>query len=150
MRQDSEDYGYYRAPYNPEFLERIHRREREAKARKARREAEKWCAARVEGTPQRVNDVINEIAAKHLVPVPVLLGNGRTRVIIEAKREACYELKARFQWASWAQIGKWLGRDHTTVIHGAAMHATRHGLPAVTSHDIIAKRAKYHRTARAA
>lgn len=150
MRQELDDYADYVPAYNPAFLARVRERKQAEKAAIARKNAEAYCGARIKGSPPRVNEIINEIAAKHLVPVEALLGKGRTRPLAEARGEIYYTLKATFHWASWSQIGGWLGKDHTTAMHGAAMYAERHNLPPVTNHDIIEKRARYHRSRRAA
>lgn len=57
----------------------------------------------------------NEVAAKYGVPVHQIKGRQRSRRYVEAR-------KAFSQWAynhdfTLSEIGRWMKKDHTTIIH---------------------------------
>ena len=145
----------YRPGYNPEFLRKVRAKQKqaeaEAEALKAKELIRRNNEKKLAGFNVDAANVLAEIAAKHGVPIEVIWGNSRTQVASAERHEACYELRRRLPWLSWPRIASYIGgRDHTTAIHGAAIHAARNGLPPVTSTVIIAKRARYHRAAQKA
>lgn len=72
--------------------------------------------------------ILAEVAEKRKVPLQDMLSNRRFLPIIEARQEAYYRLVTETSMG-WAQIGRLIGKDHTTVLHGCRRYAERHGLP---------------------
>jgi len=73
--------------------------------------------------------IVKSVARKHGLRVADLKSHCRSKHIMPARFEACYEMR-RLTLLSMPQIGKILGgRDHTTILHGIRQHAIRNGLP---------------------
>ncbi len=72
--------------------------------------------------------ILDEVCAQHGVPHALVLSVARTAPIIAARHEVMYRLAAETAM-SLPQIGRKLGRDHTSVLHGIRVHARRRGLP---------------------
>ena len=86
-----------------------------------------------ETTAQKRDRVLRDICERHDVSLSSLAGKQRHKHIIPARHEACYRLKAD-AGLSYTRIGAILGgRDHSTVMHGARMHAVRNGLPELSA-----------------
>lgn len=76
--------------------------------------------------PWRV--IVNEVARKHKMTIPQVVGQQRSHLIVLARHEAMYRM-AHETRMSLPMIGRRLGnRDHTTVLHGIRQHAARNGL----------------------
>ena len=89
-----------------------------------------------ETTAQKRDRVLRDICERHDVSLASLQSKQRHKHIIPARFEACYRLRNE-AGLSWSRIGKILGgRDHSTVIHGARMHALRNGLPELSRQGI--------------
>lgn len=71
--------------------------------------------------------LLDRIAGKHGLTLNDLLSRTRTKRVTDARHEfffcALTETKA-----SSVEIGAVCGKDHTTVLYGAAAHAIRNGL----------------------
>jgi chromosomal replication initiator protein len=71
--------------------------------------------------PHRVLQMIKAVAWDHGVSVAEILGNGRRARICAARRDAMRAVRwmdfGDGRQPSYPQIGRWFGRDHTTVIH---------------------------------
>lgn len=75
--------------------------------------------------PPRVAQTIQSVASRHGVSVGDLLGRGRTLKMVGARRAAIRAVRS-LDWEPWRQgaenrpsttlIGRWFGRDHTTVL----------------------------------
>lgn len=87
--------------------------------------------------PGRVQTVLRETATDHGVTVADILGKERKRTIAWARQDAAFRLK-RIAWGSggWSngtpsfpQVGRWLGLDHTTVLHACRGHERREIAP---------------------
>ena len=75
-----------------------------------------------------VRQIIEEVAAKHGVTVLELLSIRRKPKICTARREAYYRCSTETT-LSFPTIGKHFGgRDHSTIIHGAAQYRKDMGL----------------------
>lgn len=75
-----------------------------------------------------MREIAAEVAGAHGVPLKRLLSPSRFTPVVRARWEAMARIRA-VQWPdgrpryTLPQIGRFLGRDHTTVIHGIRRHA---------------------------
>ncbi len=74
--------------------------------------------------PYRVRQVILDVAHERQLPVDMMMGRSRRRVLVRARWEAMRRVRA-LEWPSGKppstlQIGLWFDRDHTTVLHALA------------------------------
>ena len=85
---------------------------------------------RVPSLPEEIASTVEEIAGAFGLSVSDILSQKRARPYVLARRTACYVLYRRGQLcgnSSYPTVGKWLRRDHTTVIHACEqfqVHAT--------------------------
>lgn len=61
--------------------------------------------------------LVQQVAAKHSVTVDDIMGKSRRRYIVRARQEAMAVIYTEFPMWSLPIIGKYFGRDHTTVLH---------------------------------
>ncbi len=77
-------------------------------------------------------ETLRVVAAKHKMPQSAILGPRRYRELVYARQELVWLLrqardrtgKHRF---SYLTIARWMGQDHTTLIHGYKAHEKRMG-----------------------
>ena len=62
--------------------------------------------------------ILRAAARKHAVPVAALIGKSRAAPVVEARRSAYVDLRAAGY--SLNEIGRFVGRDHSTVLHALA------------------------------
>jgi chromosomal replication initiation ATPase DnaA len=77
--------------------------------------------------PERVAEIIREVAAIHGVTAGEIIGPSHLRAIVWPRFEAAYRIRelrmADGRPPSYPRIGRWLGgRDHTTIIAGIRRH----------------------------
>lgn len=73
---------------------------------------------------QKLRGVLREVSEASGIPIARILGPSRVRPVVEARQLVCHVL--RRHGMSYPQIGKVIGRDHTTVIHSVrAVEARR-------------------------
>ena len=73
--------------------------------------------------------ILRDVCERHGVRLADVKGKSRVPRFVLPRHEACYRLKHE-AGLSYGRIGQILGgRDHSTVMHGARMHALRNGLP---------------------
>lgn len=73
--------------------------------------------------PSKAEAVVSAVCAIHEVAPTDLLGPARFSAVNRARQHAMWLLRG--QGYSSPQVGAALGRDHTTVLHGARAHAKR-------------------------
>ena len=73
-----------------------------------------------------LRQIVEAAALRHGVALRDILGPGRTQAAAFARQEVMYQ--ARLTGLSLHQIGRALGRDHTTVMAGIAAHKRRAGI----------------------
>lgn len=56
------------------------------------------------------------IAQQHSVPLSALRANGRSKLLVAARKDCYRYLRDQRGW-SLPQIGKYFNRDHSTIIH---------------------------------
>ena len=61
-------------------------------------------------------DIMLQVARKHHVSIPMLIGDARRANIMAARREAAGRMHMELGM-SLAQIGRRMRRDHTTILH---------------------------------
>lgn len=70
--------------------------------------------------PGRVSAILHSVARAHALTLWDLTGRSRAPVVVAARREAAHQLR-EMNWLGHrppvAVIGKWLNRDHTTVVY---------------------------------
>lgn len=62
------------------------------------------------------------LEAKYRLPHDSLRGRKRSKAICAARQEWCWILVCEWRWP-YSQTGRYLGLDHTTVMHAVARHA---------------------------
>ena len=71
--------------------------------------------------PPRIAGIIAQVAVEHGVSVKDILGPSRVRKITRARQEAMRTVRSLERddgtVPSLPQIGRWFGRDHSTVSH---------------------------------
>lgn len=82
---------------------------------------------RLRNLPVRVREVIERVAVEVSFTPAALLSLDRPASLTQA-RFALYAALREMPWGagppSTGQIGTWLGRHHTTIMHGLQVHAT--------------------------
>src|SRR5215472_4745948 len=83
---------------------------------------------RLDELPQKTQDVVREVCAARSVSVARVLSDDTRRPASNARHEIVWRLRSE-AWGvtgkppSLMQIGAWLGRDHTSVLHAFRRHA---------------------------
>ncbi len=67
---------------------------------------------------------VQAIAERHGLPVEAVMGRCRQREYVLARQEAMWVLRNRLG-DSLPRIGRLMGRDHTTILHGIRAHEAR-------------------------
>lgn len=67
----------------------------------------------------RWREILNEVAEKHDVCPREMLSSGKANPVAKARFECWYRIKNETRY-SYPQIGRFFGKDHSTVVHGAA------------------------------
>ena len=92
------------------------------------RELAKWEPIPLSKNALTMDALIQEVADKYQIPVPLMLQDSRQRPLVLARQEMFYRCVMEKGW-SYARIGRYFDRDHTTVLHGVRAHARKHNLP---------------------
>lgn len=71
-----------------------------------------------------IKEIVEEVAEKSGVTVLDILSHRRSQKVIHARHEVFWLARGRTK-ASLPQIGRVLGFDHTTVLHGIRCHEAR-------------------------
>ena len=73
-------------------------------------------------------EIAASVAGKHRLGVKDLKGQNKYRRVAQPRQEAMWEMHQAGY--SYPQIGRFLNRDHTTVMHGVRAHEARMGAEA--------------------
>ena len=77
--------------------------------------------------PGTMSQIVREVAQAHSVPLDVLMGRSTLKPVCAARHEAMWMIRElqRNGKAAWSYpaIGRFFGRDHTTVMHCCRRHA---------------------------
>lgn len=71
-----------------------------------------------------MHEILDDVSMMYGVSVADLRGPARTKGIAHARQHAMY-LMAQQPHLSLPQIGRYLNRDHTTILHGVRAHKAR-------------------------
>ena len=74
--------------------------------------------------PESMADIARRVADSHRLSVADIRGPCRERSYAVARQEFCFEARKQLRW-SFPQIGRFLNRDHSTVIHAVTAHQDR-------------------------
>jgi hypothetical protein len=92
------------------------------------------------GTPDWALSIITEVADRHAI-CPIDIGSRkRHRPIIEARREAAYRVKAKQPDLSTILLGKWFGKDHTSIAHLIASYQEAYNAPKLVGYSLQLER----------
>ena len=76
--------------------------------------------------PERFQAIVREVAEERVVPVDVLFTRQRRSGATEARRAAYAKVRATplvtGRLPSYPQIGRWFGREHSTILAGVKAH----------------------------
>ena len=76
-----------------------------------------------------MENVLKEVAVRHDFDYHKLRhNNSRSKIVSRARQEFCYLAVKLGRWST-PMIGRFINRDHTTVIHSVNRHCEVHGLP---------------------
>lgn len=155
--------------FNPDLMRRVRDRQRQEAARRVRERErqkererderkrrlaeamnrEKFLDAmdplrplRRSGFPAWAIDIVCRVAEKHNISPLRLVASTHRSIVVDARHEAIYEIKRAKPALSSTQIGKWFGRDHTSVLYGMARHAANNDLPPMCGFDASGKMAR--------
>lgn len=92
--------------------------------------------------PEWVRCIVRDAAEKHSVRMSDILSPSRARAVVRARCEALYFTKDSKPWLSSSQLGKWFGRDHTSVLFSIARHSEHTGATRLTTYDLAAHRGR--------
>jgi chromosomal replication initiation ATPase DnaA len=73
------------------------------------------------------DEILSRVATKHGLEMGDMLARSRSLAVTDARSEYFF-LALNETPASSVEIGRSIGKDHATVLYGAARHALRHGL----------------------
>jgi hypothetical protein len=77
-----------------------------------------------ETTYQKVKSIVFEHAFKHGLTVEEMMAENRSPERVAIRSELYWRLRKETTW-SLPRLGKYLNRDHTTLLHGINRHAKR-------------------------
>ena len=83
--------------------------------------------------PEWARNVVREVSHRHAVPVREIFSPIKTRLVVAARREAIYRLKFEKPTTSAAKLGRWFGRDHSTILHALACYQDLYGAPVLSN-----------------
>lgn len=92
--------------------------------------------------PTLLQDIAEDVAARNGVTVEDLKSPGKSSHLVRARQEFMYlarSVRRRDGTARYSTItiGKFLNRDHSTIVYGAAAHVIRGGIiPTEKSHPV--------------
>ena len=77
--------------------------------------------------PQTMSQIVRDVAEAHSIPLDVLMGREKGKALWRARNEAMWLVRqlrrdGKPAW-SYPAIGRFFGRDHTTIIANVRKHA---------------------------
>lgn len=97
--------------------------------------------------PAPMFEIVKKVCQEHNVSLMLVASDSRKRIAVKARNEAMYLIKAARPKLSSFQIARWFDRDHTSVLHGIAGHASKNGLPNLVGFSFERVRARNARIA---
>ena len=103
---------------------------------------------RINGMPEWALTILIGVADRRGVCPSDIGGRKRDVPIVEARREAAYLIKAEKPMLSGPRMGKWFGKDPTTIFHLIACYQAEHAAaPKLVGYNIERHRQNYRRAA---
>lgn len=95
--------------------------------------------------PPWAREIVRSIAQKHGVDLGEMFFSRKRGPARTARNEICYVLRGTLspvsgEAPSLPVIGRWIGKEHTSVLHAIANHQHENGLPALTTRSAEKKR----------
>lgn len=92
------------------------------------------------GMPLWARNIVATVSELHRQDMGDVIGRSRKRKHVSARNEAWYILRTTPSpvlktTPSYMQIGRWFGRDHSSIIFGACHHALENSLPSPSGVD---------------
>lgn len=106
---------------------------RQQETQKARRTMKKRFA------PTWVVDIVEKVSHECGVSMLEMIGRSRTKLVVEARHQAVYEVLRMKPTLSSVTVGRWFDRDHSAILYAAAKHALVGDLEPVVGYDAKAK-----------
>jgi hypothetical protein len=76
---------------------------------------------------RKVAIIVEEVCRKHSITLALFMGGSKTRHLAAARREACYRI-ARETDMSIPAIGRFIKKDHSTVMHAISRYCEINGI----------------------
>jgi len=76
------------------------------------------------GMSRQIHSIVVDVAAKHKVTVPLIMGETRDKRVVAARHEVWWRVW-RTSGLSYPRIGAMFHRDHTTILHGVKQYQKR-------------------------
>jgi hypothetical protein len=76
------------------------------------------------GKFKRMSTIVDETAKRYRIPASDIMSNRRNVIAVAARHEVMYRMKHETA-LSHAEIGRQMGRDHTTIMSGVRKHELR-------------------------
>lgn len=76
------------------------------------------------GMSRRVLRMVEEVAAKHRLTVPIIMGTSRDVASVAARHEAWWTVW-RETGLSYPRLGALFRRDHSSILHGVRKHQAK-------------------------
>jgi chromosomal replication initiation ATPase DnaA len=73
---------------------------------------------------QSMSGIADQVASSHRCTIDDLKGPDRFREVVWARQEAMWRMRKTGRF-TYPQIGKFLNRDHATIIHGVRAYERR-------------------------
>ena len=73
---------------------------------------------------ERADAIVSKIARRYGLTLEDLKGSELRRDVSQPRQHAMWSIRRIFGW-SLPQIGRYFGRDHTTILHGIRQHEAR-------------------------
>jgi hypothetical protein len=114
------------------------------KRKEDRKLSDDECLRKLEGSP-RAKRVLREIAEEHGITCAEIVGDRRIRAVVDARQAAMRALVDQLPDWSIARIGRFLRRDHTTVLHALKTadkpkhHGRLKGVPNPVSEEALVR-----------
>jgi chromosomal replication initiation ATPase DnaA len=88
-------------------------------------------------------EILRGVSRRHGCTQDLILGQSRAHWVVVARQEAMSLMVAEGRW-SLPRIGMFMGRDHSTVIHGDRAHKAR--MAELSTGSVHSLSASVHRT----
>lgn len=88
------------------------------------------------GMPDWARSIVDQASVRTSVGIDLIASDSKIHRIVRARDEAIYRIREARPTVSAPLLGKWFGRDHTSVLYSIAAHSERTGAPALTTYAL--------------